>query len=826
MPSSDLSQSQNIGPVAPDHVPDDRAASRVLLLSRLFAAVAMATLIAWPLIETQVPNESVQLVVDLALPLVIGLAVFLVVRRVRMVVVRGEQKKRLAAEAQALYDDLSGLYNRRYFRERLHVEHAEASRDGAKLALVLFDLDNFKDINDRFGHAAGDAVIAAAGEAMRQALAGRGVGARQGGDEFAALLPAAGREDADAMARAVADRISRESAALPAGSVPRSVTATFGIAIYPDDAGDAGALAAAADRALYRAKSEVYASDARTEERYAQDVFFAIGDAIRESPDPTEVVQNLSRAVGTSLKLDACSVWMVRPSGNLRPRAYFVRDQKMVAEWERVLREAPLSRREAQESGLMRGQPLYVDDMRGSFELPRRYAELLAPDTWLVCVPMPGPQEGVLMLAATHERAAPPATGLALAIARLAGAAIGNAEIYRPAARQGEQLAELAGLGGLLLGEGTFEQRLGAVADRIVEITGFDMVTLDTPDPTDERPFARGFAHRASAGHDLPPDMIEDWIAMRPALSEPGVQEFLRTVRDPIVLDDPLNQAGETYRDVIERGNIQSAVIMPVNWQGETNGLLWIAGYAKKAFDAHDIALMHTISAQLAPSIQVAVLHTDLELSYVELKDAHLQALFRLAYAAEARDPYTECHLSRIRAIAIAIGERMRMEGEALESLGYGAIVHDLGKLRIPDSILINPGRLSDAERTEMKRHPQWGAEIIGQNAFYDVAREVALHHHERWDGSGYPFGLQGEAIPLTARIVAVADVYDALTSARPYKAAWGVERSLVELMKMRGKTLCPASVDVFMALWREGAVARIDAETEDESLALEMRAA
>ena len=100
MPSPDLSRSETIGPVAPDHVPDDRAAARVLLLSRLFAAVAIATLIAWPLIETQVPNESVQLVVDLALPIVIGLAVIMVVRRVRMVLVRGEQKKRLAAEAQ------------------------------------------------------------------------------------------------------------------------------------------------------------------------------------------------------------------------------------------------------------------------------------------------------------------------------------------------------------------------------------------------------------------------------------------------------------------------------------------------------------------------------------------------------------------------------------------------------------------------------------------------------------------------------------------------------------------------------------------------------
>jgi putative two-component system response regulator len=233
---------------------------------------------------------------------------------------------------------------------------------------------------------------------------------------------------------------------------------------------------------------------------------------------------------------------------------------------------------------------------------------------------------------------------------------------------------------------------------------------------------------------------------------------------------------------------------------------------------------MHAIAAQLAPSLRVASLHLELEDSYGELKDAHLQALFRLAYAAEARDPYTECHLSRIRAIAQAIGRRMGIEGEYLESLGYGAITHDLGKLRIPDSILINPGSLSDDEWAQMKKHPEWGAEIIGDNAFYDVARQVALCHHERWDGSGYPNGLAGEEIPLAARVVSVADVYDALTSARPYKAAWPVERALVELMRMRGKTLCPASVDVFMELWREGEIGRIDAETEDESLSFDFR--
>ncbi len=733
-----------------------------------------------------------------------------------------EHHHRAQLEDIARRDELSGLYNVRYLRDRLHEETVEAARGGGAFALLLLDLDNFKEVNDRFGHDAGDELIASIGAVIKDLTSETDVPARQGGDEFAVLLPGADRTAAAAVAASITDGIAQKSRAV--GSIGHfSATASYGIAVYPEDATDVEALMVAADRALYQAKSDNIAKHARTAERLAQDVFFAIGDAIGESLDPQRVVQNLCAAVGTSLRLDGCIIWLSQQNGELRPRAFYLAGDAF-AEAGARLAEQPITLLEATELGFVRSQPLYVDDVANSDVMPDRVKGTLPADTWMVTVEIPEPAGGMLQLLGAHERSEPVATGLAQAIAKLAGAAIRNAETYETARAHGEQLSALSGVGGLLFGEGDYEERLGAVVRRIVEVTGHDMITIDTSDPTETKPFIRHFDGRGRGGGKFDESSANLWRSMRPALTQPEVVTFLETVTQPIVWLDPVNQVPQFYRDAVEQSGSRTVVIMPINWQGELKGLMYFASYREHAFDEQDIALMSTIAAQLAPAIQVASLHVELEHSYAELKAAHLQALFRLAYAAEARDPYTECGLSRIRAIAQAIGRRMGIEGDALESLGYGAITHDLGKLRIPDSILINPGRLSDAEWEQMKKHPEWGAEIIGDNAFYDVARQVALNHHERWDGSGYPAGRAGEEIPLAARIVSVADVYDALTSARPYKAAWPVERALVELMRMRGKTLCPSSVDVFMELWREGEIARIDTETEDESLGFDIR--
>lgn len=158
-----------------------------------------------------------------------------------------------------------------------------------------------------------------------------------------------------------------------------------------------------------------------------------------------------------------------------------------------------------------------------------------------------------------------------------------------------------------------------------------------------------------------------------------------------------------------------------------------------------------------------------------EIDRAHLDVIFRLAAAAEFRDNETGGHIQRVSMYAETIATRLGLPRDECRRLLFAAPMHDVGKLGVPDAILLKPGRFTDEERRQMQRHTLFGARIIGDESpspILAIAHEIALGHHERWDGQGYPNGLAAEAIPLPARIVAVADVFDALTSARVYKPA------------------------------------------------------
>ncbi|KQP43291.1 two-component system response regulator [Pseudorhodoferax sp. Leaf274] len=186
-----------------------------------------------------------------------------------------------------------------------------------------------------------------------------------------------------------------------------------------------------------------------------------------------------------------------------------------------------------------------------------------------------------------------------------------------------------------------------------------------------------------------------------------------------------------------------------------------------------------------------------------ELKASRLEIVQRLGRAAEYKDNETGQHVLRMSHYAQALALALGFHAHDAEDLLHAAPMHDVGKIGIPDHILRKPGQLTAEEWSVMRSHANIGADIIGQHdsGVLHIAAKIALSHHEKWDGSGYPNGLAGEAIPLEARIVAIADVFDALTSVRPYKAAWSVEEAVALLEREAGKHFDPALVPAFVGI-------------------------
>ncbi len=196
------------------------------------------------------------------------------------------------------------------------------------------------------------------------------------------------------------------------------------------------------------------------------------------------------------------------------------------------------------------------------------------------------------------------------------------------------------------------------------------------------------------------------------------------------------------------------------------------------------------------------------------LADLYLATIKSLALAIDAKDQYTHQHILRVQRYAVATAVEMGLEGNELEGLNTGALLHDIGKLGVPEYVLLKPGRLTDDEFAKIKKHPEIGAAILGPVDFPWPVLPVVKSHHEKWDGTGYPEGLAGEAIPRTARVLAVADVYDALTSSRSYRKAWSHERAMDVIIQDAGTHFDPVVVHAFVNVIG-GVLAQIAQEEE-----------
>jgi putative two-component system response regulator len=201
----------------------------------------------------------------------------------------------------------------------------------------------------------------------------------------------------------------------------------------------------------------------------------------------------------------------------------------------------------------------------------------------------------------------------------------------------------------------------------------------------------------------------------------------------------------------------------------------------------------------------------ELEESYLKLKAANRQALLGLAEAIEAKDPYTKGHCGRVASYALALAAQCGYPEEGMEALEFASFLHDIGKIGIRDAVLLKPGPLDDKEWEHMRTHPMKGYEIASQIDILKPTMPCIRNHHERWDGKGYPDGLKGEDIPLSARIVQIADAYDAMSTDRPYKKAIPLEECARLFRKNAGTMFDPTLVETFI-----GRVLLLEAQPPD----------
>src|SRR5689334_22578101 len=247
---------------------------------------------------------------------------------------------------------------------------------------------------------------------------------------------------------------------------------------------------------------------------------------------------------------------------------------------------------------------------------------------------------------------------------------------------------------------------------------------------------------------------------------------------------------------------LRSILCVPLKLKNDLIGVLYVDNRAHAGiFKDNDLELISAFADQAAVAIDSARLFEDLQESHRELEKAYQATLEGWVRALDLRDKETEGHTQRVTVLTERLARSMGVEGQALVNITRGALLHDIGKMAIPDGILLKPGQLTDEERILIQKHPVYAYQMLSPIAFLVPAIDIPYCHHEKWDGSGYPRGLRGKEIPFAARIFPVIDVWDALTSNRPYRKAMPQYEVRARIKADSGKHFDPVVVDAFMEL-------------------------
>ena len=387
---------------------------------------------------------------------------------------------------------------------------------------------------------------------------------------------------------------------------------------------------------------------------------------------------------------------------------------------------------------------------------------------------------------------------------RLAGAE-GRA-LSRPL--HSERAAEvLSDIMPLLNAPGTVEGKLKLISQCLSAGAGYDAVdfTLFADEPG--TPLANSAFSQASE------ELVEAWNrGQRSDLgSEPHpIRSLLERTRRPVILDDPWNDEllWESQRALLRAAELKSVLVAPMIWEDDVIGSLGVANRDEHAFGPADEQFLAAVATQVTAIVRMALFVDELQSSSARLNQAHEATVLLLA-AAEAHDEVTGVHLESVRAFTAAIARELGYsEGDA-RATGLAAVLHDIGKIRVPKSVLTSTGLLADDEWDLMKQHTTWGAAFLSDRPGFELAATIARCHHERWDGSGYPEGLAGDAILEAATIVTVADAFDAMVSDRPYRASRPFDEAVQEIVACSGSQFNPKVVEALVRLHKRNALPR-----------------
>jgi diguanylate cyclase (GGDEF)-like protein len=703
-------------------------------------------------------------------------------------------------ELQAQTDSLTGLYNHRYFHERLRSELTRATRSHESIGVLMLDIDDFKRVNDVYGHGAGDQILLALADVLRGSLRLSDVVCRLGGEEFGVIMSSCGAGDALALSERLLVRM-RDETFEPAGSLSLSI----GIAQGPEHATNPRELVACAEAAMMTAKAR----------GKKQAVLF--DDGTSERPGPAPSTRDDVRSIAHLKMLQSLAGKLNRLNDVREIGTTIVNELRMLVDYHSC--RVYVADGDDLIPIAWRGDLGPYED-EGAEELQSKFGEgitgraaetgqsLLIPNALDIdfAVTIPGTDDVEESMIAVPLKYGARVIGVVV-ISKLgvgqfdeddvrllevlgghASVALENARLYEAERNEAARAKESLEIANALL---EFSRELAAaegldeVLARLVDLTGRTLAAERTS----------VWLQEAESG-DLIPTAVcgNDEEAERRLLElrfSSEIAHELLSGTEPFVL---------SAREVAKIPGAQdikgmSLVLAPLHLDADRVGC--IAAVAPKGHFEPSGRRMRLLSG-IAHQAKLAIQNAS---SFQSLEETFLSTVEALANALEANDEYTSSHARWITDMALEVGRELRLDAKTLKRLELGALFHDIGKIGIPAVILSKPGALTPEERAVIETHPELGERILAPISRLEDVRPIVRHCHERWDGAGYPDGKSAEEIPIESRVILVCDAFHAMTTDRPYRSRLPIEEAFRRLQESAGTQFDPEVVEAFIRL-------------------------